>query len=299
MVCAGVMAAAPMAQAAEKSPYWQCVTFARSITGMQIFGDAWTWWEKASGKYDKGQAPQAGAVLVFQPTGKMRVGHVAVVSQVVTDRIIQITHANWSPINGRRGQVEKDVTVVDVSDKGDWSKVKVWYGPINDLGTSVYPTYGFIYAAAQKGQDIGQSLTASIAETFSGDKSENSAPVPYAVMKANDAKVAEKKAIEKVDTRAIEAKLLAANLIDAPTIPVKKSDKPAAMKTKTVVKADASSKKADAKKGDTKSASKKLADKSTAKSSGKTSSDKTTDKAKTDKKVASVKSAKADAKKAA
>lgn len=225
MVCAGVMAAAPMAQAAEKSPYWQCVTFARSITGMQIFGDAWTWWEKASGKYDKGQAPQAGAVLVFQPTGKMRVGHVAVVSQVVTDRIIQITHANWSPINGRRGQVEKDVTVVDVSDKGDWSKVKVWYGPINDLGTSVYPTYGFIYAAAQKGQNIGQSLTASIAETFSGEKSENAAPVPYTVMKANDAKIAEKKAIDSVDTRAIEAKLLAANLIDAPTIPTQKSAK--------------------------------------------------------------------------
>ncbi|WKL57750.1 CHAP domain-containing protein [Asticcacaulis sp. ZE23SCel15] len=271
MVCAGVMAAAPMAQAAEKSPYWQCVTFARSITGMQIFGDAWTWWEKASGKYDKGQAPQAGAVLVFQPTGKMRVGHVAVVSQVVTDRIIQITHANWSPINGRRGQVEKDVTVVDVSDKGDWSKVKVWYGPINDLGTSVYPTYGFIYAAAQKGQNIGQSLTASIAETFSGnDKSSaENGPVPYEVIKANDAKVAEKKAIEKVDTRAIEAKLLAANLIDAPTIPVKKSDKPAAMKTKAVVKADAASKKADAKKGDTKSASKKLADKSAAKPAAK------------------------------
>ncbi|MDC7676319.1 CHAP domain-containing protein [Asticcacaulis machinosus] len=288
------MAAAPMAQAAEKSPYWQCVTFARSITGMQIFGDAWTWWEKASGKYDKGQAPQAGAVLVFQPTGKMRVGHVAVVSQVVTDRIIQITHANWSPINGRRGQVEKDVTVVDVSDKGDWSKVKVWYGPINDLGTSVYPTYGFIYAAAQKGQNIGQSLTASIAETFSGDKAENAAPVPYTVMKANDAKIAEKKAIDSVDTRAIEAKLLAANLIDAPTIPVKKSDKPAAMKTKAVVKADASSKKTDAKKADAKSSSKKLADKSTAKTA-----DKATDKAKTDKKVATAKASKPEAKKAA
>jgi surface antigen len=300
MVCAGVMAAAPMAQAAEKSPYWQCVTFARSITGMQIFGDAWTWWEKASGKYDKGQAPQAGAVLVFQPTGKMRVGHVAVVSQVVTDRIIQITHANWSPINGRRGQVEKDVTVVDVSDKGDWSKVKVWYGPINDLGTSVYPTYGFIYAAAQKGQNIGQSLTASIAETFTGDKAEaNSAPVPYAVIKANDAKIAEKKAIEKVDTLAIEAKLLAANLIDAPTIPTQKSDKPAAMKTKAVVKSETASKKSDAKKADTKSASKKLADKSTAKSSGKTVDKAQADKTKTDKKVASAKSTKTDAKKAA
>jgi surface antigen len=151
------------AQAAEKqSPYWQCVTFARSITGMNIFGDAWTWWEGATGKYDKGQAPKAGAVLVFRPQGKMRLGHVAVVSQVITDRVIQITHANWSPIGGRRGQVEKDVTVVDVSDKGDWTKVKVWYGPIADVGTTVYPTYGFIYQAAQKGQQMGESLVTQV-----------------------------------------------------------------------------------------------------------------------------------------
>ena len=76
----------------------------------------------------------AGAVLVFKPYGAMNHGHVAVVSQVLTDRIIQVTHANWSPISGRRGQVEKDVTVVDVSDKGDWSQVKVWYDPSGDLG---------------------------------------------------------------------------------------------------------------------------------------------------------------------
>jgi surface antigen len=147
----------------KKSPYWQCVTFARSITGMNIFGDAWTWWEKASGKYEKGNTPQSGAVLVFRPAGKMSRGHVAVVSQVVTERIIQITHANWSPIGGRRGQVEKDVTVVDVSDKGDWSKVKVWYGPLKDLGTTAYPTYGFIYQAAQKGQEAGQAVGQSLA----------------------------------------------------------------------------------------------------------------------------------------
>jgi hypothetical protein len=75
----------------------------------------------------------------------MKLGHVAVVSQIITDRYIQVTHANWSPINGRRGQVEDNVNVMDVSEKGDWSKVKVWYGPLNDLGSTVYSTYGFIY----------------------------------------------------------------------------------------------------------------------------------------------------------
>ncbi|HVZ29073.1 MAG TPA: CHAP domain-containing protein [Asticcacaulis sp.] len=127
----------------------QCVTFARNFTGMQIFGDAWTWWEKATGKYDEGQAPKPGAVLVFKSQGKMKLGHVAVVSQIITDRYIQITHANWSPVNGRRGQVEDHVNVLDVSEKGDWSKVKVWYGPLNDLGTTIYNTYGFIYNSSQ------------------------------------------------------------------------------------------------------------------------------------------------------
>ncbi len=141
--------AAVKAKKKSASPYLQCVQFARQFTGIQIFGDAWTWWEKATGKYEEGQAPKPGAVLVFKPQGKMRVGHVAVVSQIVTDRYIQITHANWSPINGRRGQVEKDVNVLDVSEKGDWSKVKVWYGPLNDLGTTIYTTYGFIYNEAK------------------------------------------------------------------------------------------------------------------------------------------------------
>jgi surface antigen len=78
----------------------------------------------------------------------MRLGHVAVVSQVLTDRVIQISHANWSMIDGDRGHVERNVTVVDVSPNGDWSQVKVWNDPSHDLGTTVYPTYGFIYQDA-------------------------------------------------------------------------------------------------------------------------------------------------------
>ena len=97
-----------------------------------------------------------GAVLTFKPTGRMQLGHVAVVSRLVTDRVIQITHANWSRIGGARGQIETDVTVIDVSPIGDWSMVKVWYDPIRDLGTSVYPTYGFIY---QNGQALRLAQT--------------------------------------------------------------------------------------------------------------------------------------------
>jgi len=140
-------AAAPLMPA--KTSGWQCVTFARLFSGIQIFGDAWTWWDHAIGKYTRGFTPESGSVLVFKPYGAMSRGHVAVVSQVLTDRIIQVTHANWSPIEGRRGKVEKDVTVVDVSKAGDWSQVKVFYNPTGDLGTTVYPTFGFVYKAAQ------------------------------------------------------------------------------------------------------------------------------------------------------
>jgi surface antigen len=147
MVIALMISVMPVGAIADA--YWQCVPFARLISGIQIFGDARTWWSQAIGKYETGFQPKAGAVLCFKPTGRMRLGHVAVVSQVLTDRVIQVTHANWSMINGGRGQVEKDVTVVDVSPKGDWSQVKVWYDPLKDLGTTAYPTHGFIYQNSQ------------------------------------------------------------------------------------------------------------------------------------------------------
>ena len=147
LAAAAVMLFAPISSAVADT-YWQCVPFARLISGVQIYGDAYTWWRQAVGKYETGFTPKAGAVLCFKPTGKMRLGHVAVVSQVLTDRVIQITHANWSRIGGTRGQIEKDVTVIDVSPAGDWSQVKVWYDPVRDLGSSTYPTHGFIYQDA-------------------------------------------------------------------------------------------------------------------------------------------------------
>lgn len=149
--------------------YWQCATFARMVSGIQLFGDAWTWWSQALGKYTTGAAPQAGSVLVFKRSGVMHDGHVAVVSRVLTDRVIQVTHANWSRIDGGRGKVEQDVTVVDVSTKGDWSQVKVWYDPVRDLGNTVYPTYGFIYStAATVAKSAGFSVAKAAADQAVG-----------------------------------------------------------------------------------------------------------------------------------
>ncbi len=164
-----VVALAFSSVGAHAEDYWQCAAFARVFSGIQIFGDAWTWWEKASGHYQKGFTPQSGAVLVFKPQGQMRLGHVAVVSQVLTDRIIQVTHANWSIIDGERGKIEQNVTVVDVSPGGDWSEVKVWYDPLRDLGTTTYSTYGFIYkAAAQNAGSAAKNAAFTIAQTTVG-----------------------------------------------------------------------------------------------------------------------------------
>jgi surface antigen len=152
------LGAAPTAANAGE-PYWQCVTFARMFSGINIFGDAWTWWNQAVDKFRTGHRPETGSVLVFRPEGRMSRGHVAVVSDILTDRVIRVTHANWG---GSRGKVEENVTVVDVSGEGDWSAVKVWYNPIHDLGTTVYPTYGFIYKGARDAMDAAVE-TASVA----------------------------------------------------------------------------------------------------------------------------------------
>ena len=131
--------------AGELTPYLQCVPYAREVTGVQIYGDARTWWDQAAGRYKRGNTPRRGAVMTFEPTGSMVLGHVAAVSRVIDSRTVLLDHANWSPINGRRGQIERDVRAVDVSPGNDWSQVRVWFAPLGDIGTTAWPVAGFIY----------------------------------------------------------------------------------------------------------------------------------------------------------
>jgi surface antigen len=128
--------------------HWECVPFARELSGIQIYGNALTWWDQAEGRYKRGDQPRVGAVLAFIPHGAMQLGHVATVSAIVDDRTIRVTHANWSTINGTRGQVERGVEVRDVSEAGDWSAVRVWFAPSDALGSTAWPTHGFIYPGA-------------------------------------------------------------------------------------------------------------------------------------------------------
>ena len=129
----------------ELPAFVQCVPYVREITGIQIYGDARTWWDQAAGRYARGHTPRVGAVMAFEPYGNMTLGHVAAVSKVIDSRTVLVSHANWSPIDGRLGQIENNVEAVDVSPDNDWSQVRVWYAPIDGLGSTAYPVAGFIY----------------------------------------------------------------------------------------------------------------------------------------------------------
>ncbi len=132
-----VLAEAERIRAAKPGRIW-CVPFARAVSGIQIRGDAATWWKKAGSAYPKGQVPVAGSVLTFRSTGGMPRGHVAVVSEVLSPRQIRVDQANWVT-----NRITVDTVVIDISEANDWSAVRVG-NQSNSFG-KVYPTYGFIY----------------------------------------------------------------------------------------------------------------------------------------------------------
>lgn len=72
----------------------QCVPFARAASGIQIYGDAWTWWSQADGKYQRGHQPRIGAVIVFAKTSRLPLGHVGVISRIVDSRVALLTQAS-------------------------------------------------------------------------------------------------------------------------------------------------------------------------------------------------------------
>ena len=135
----------------------QCVPFARAASGIRIYGDAWTWWGQADGRYQRGSKPRVGSVIVFERTARLPLGHVAVVTRVVEKRVVMLTHANWSRTDtGARGHAEQDVTLFDVSRTNDWSSVRVWFRGVEGLGGGVYPVNGFIYGTAPDGGEAAR-----------------------------------------------------------------------------------------------------------------------------------------------
>ena len=133
----------------------QCVPYARSRTGIGLFGDAHTWWKTAAGRYARGSKPLVGSVLVLRKTSRLRHGHVGVVSAVVGPREIRLDHANWQP-----DAIITNMAVIDVSPANDWTQLRFWNKEARVWG-SVYPAAGFIYNApdgATVSQDAGVTV---------------------------------------------------------------------------------------------------------------------------------------------
>jgi surface antigen len=117
-----------------------CVAYAREVTGIELDGNAGLWWSHAAGRYDRGQEPKIGSILVFKSSGHMRSGHVAVVSGIVGPREILLDHANWV-----RGRITKAMAAIDTSPHNDWTAVKVLGIRPDAGGQRDNPTFGFIY----------------------------------------------------------------------------------------------------------------------------------------------------------
>ncbi|MGD9981574.1 MAG: CHAP domain-containing protein [Hyphomonadaceae bacterium] len=118
----------------------QCVPFARRESGVEIYGNANTWWRQAQGRYETAETPDEGAVMVLHGYRTNARGHVAVVKERVSPRLLIVDHANW--LNG--GEITRDVPVMDVSEAGDWSQVRVWNVPGRHWGGRTYRVQGFI-----------------------------------------------------------------------------------------------------------------------------------------------------------
>lgn len=116
-----------------------CALYARAVTGVDLYGAAGGWWDEAAGRYQRGQAPSPGSILVFRRTRAIPSGHVAVVTKVVGPSMVLVDQSNWY-----HGRVTLGTPVVDTSPNHDWTTVAVM-----DLASGQFgrdnPTYGFVY----------------------------------------------------------------------------------------------------------------------------------------------------------
>lgn len=118
----------------------QCVPYARAHSDVKIYGDAWTWWDQAAGKYPETPLPQSGAVMVLAGYAGPQRAHVAVVRKIVSPREIRVDHANWLD----DGAIYLNDPVEDVSAGNDWSRVRVYNIKTGGWGGKIYPVQGFI-----------------------------------------------------------------------------------------------------------------------------------------------------------
>jgi hypothetical protein len=123
------------------------------VTGVDLYGAAGGWWYEAAGRYQRGQTPAVGSILVFRPTGAIPSGHVAVVSKIVGPTMVLVDQSNWY-----HGRVTLQTPVVDTSPNHDWTTVAVM-----NLGSGQFgrdnPTFGFVYPQSGPSQLVANADT--------------------------------------------------------------------------------------------------------------------------------------------
>jgi CHAP domain len=155
-LAAGVMAPGNPSVAAN------CALYARAETGVALFGAAGGWWDAAAGRYERGQVPAVGSILVFRRTQRIPSGHVAVVVKVVSANEILVNHANWY-----RGTVSRGMSVIDTSPGHDWTSVAVLDLASGKHGSD-YPAHGFVYPGTGP-REIIEARAGRGVEAYSAD----------------------------------------------------------------------------------------------------------------------------------
>ena len=117
-----------------------CVEYARARSGLAVFGDAKFWWARAKNLYARMTRPMENTVMVFSGSSRLKKGHVAVVTDIVSKREIRVDQANWQ----NHGEIDHSTPILDVSSKNDWSKVRVWDMKSQTFGSHIYSISGFI-----------------------------------------------------------------------------------------------------------------------------------------------------------
>jgi hypothetical protein len=93
-------------------------------------------------------------VLVLRGYRDPSRGHVAVVSGMVSDRILKVDQANWL----NQGEISLAVPVLDVSPQNDWSQVRVWHIPSGQWGARIYEVGGKTWRGQVRGATIEGEL---------------------------------------------------------------------------------------------------------------------------------------------
>ena len=109
----------------------ECAEFVRKESSFWIFSHAYGWKDAAKKfGYSIGNKPVLKSVLYFPRQLNAPDAHVVIVTKVIDSRKITIDHANWK----RQGEIERDVVVEDISEKGNWSQVTLKGKTLNTGG---------------------------------------------------------------------------------------------------------------------------------------------------------------------